>query len=260
MESVLELQNLRAGYGGDDVLKGISVSQARGRNLCVLGPNGSGKSTLLKVLAGVLPYEGSALICGEEIAAMKRRELSRQVALMGQLEGAAFPYSVYETVLLGRYGRSKRGLFSGWTEEDRAAAEEYLRETDLWELRETPIIELSGGQLQRVFFARTLVQEPSVILLDEPTNHLDLRYQAELLRLLLDWSRREGHSLVGVLHDINMALQLADDLLLLKEGEVAAFGPAEDVLTPALLEKVYGIDVAGYMAGALRRWQQIEEG
>ena len=255
----LELDGVFAGYGENPVLKGISFSLEEGRRLAVLGPNGSGKTTLLRVLDGLLDWRGKLKILGKDASGMKREELAKSVAMMSQFSGASLPYTVEETVLMGRYVHMPRGIFAGPGEKDRRAARECIRAAGLsgWENRR--VTELSGGQLQRVFLARTLAQEPSVILLDEPTSHLDLKYQTELMDYLKNWGQQPGHTVVGVLHDINLALRLADTFLFIKEGKILAFG-GKEILTPYLLDETYGMDVAAYMREAADRMEEIING
>lgn len=255
---MIELSHAAASYGDFPVLRDISFPLAQGSNLSIVGPNGSGKTTLLRLLAGLLPYTGSATLSGREIRDFTPRELSREFAFMEQITAPGFSYSVYETVLLGRYGQSHSGLFSHWSQEDHAATRAALKESGLWELQKIPITQLSGGQLQRVFFAQTLVQNPRIILLDEPTNHLDLRYQRELVQQLNQWTKATGGSVIGVLHDISTAMELADDVLLLHEGKIFAFGPTREVLTRENLLQVYEIDVVEHMLSTLERWKTLK--
>lgn len=120
------------------------------------------------------------------------------------------------------------------------------------------VTKLSGGQLRRVFLAGTLAQQPDIILLDEPTNHLDLKYQIELIEYLKKWSSEGSRAVVGVLHDVNLAMRLSDNLMVMKDGEIKAWGKTGEVVTDSLLENVYEIDVAGYMRESLKRWEVIK--
>ena len=251
---MLRAEHLTCGYGGAPVVKDVSFAVQAGERLCVLGPNGCGKTTLLRALAGLLPHEGTVTVCGTEAKKLSRRELARRVALMSQLSPVYFSYTVYETVAMGRYARRERRLLDRDDEEDRRVTRESLERTGLWALRDRTVTELSGGQLQRVFLARTFAQDPAVILLDEPTNHLDLKYQVELTEGLRAWSERGGRCVVGVFHDVNLALGFASRVLVLENGGVLADCPPRD-LDRALLNRVYGLDVAGYMRENLRRWE-----
>lgn len=250
---MLEVAHLSCGYGGAPVIKDVSFRVEEGKRLCILGPNGCGKTTLLRGLVGILPMEGSVKVQGADLKGMSAREKGKKIALMSQLSALYFSYTVYETVMLGRYVHQKKGIFFGETEEDRRIVEECLRRTGILELKDRLITELSGGQLQRVFLARAFAQEPQVILLDEPTNHLDLKYQLELIENLKEWAGREGHCVVGVLHDINLALSFADVVLLMEEGTVKVCETVEN-FDLSLLSRTYQIDVHKFMQDSFKRW------
>ena len=255
--TMLKVEHLTCGYGGAPVVKDLSFEVPAGGRLCILGPNGCGKTTLLRALAGLLPHEGKVTAEGRDLAAMDRRQLARTVALLSQISSVYFSYTVYETVLMGRYAHQTGGAFSGPGPEDRAIALECMERTGVADLRDRQVTELSGGQLQRVFLARTFAQQPRIILLDEPTNHLDLKYQVELVQELKAWVAGESRCVVGVLHDVNLALDLADLFLLMEEGRARYFGPAAE-FDPAALNRVYQMDVGGYMRRSLQRWEELE--
>ena len=263
----LELAGVTAGYGQEPVLKNISLSVQEGQRLAVLGRNGSGKTTLLRVIAGLLPCSGRVRICGADARELKREELARRVAMMSQFAGASLPYTVEETVRMGRYVHQPSGFLSGMfsgflsgaQEKDREVTDACIRAAGLWEKRSSLVTELSGGQLQRVFLARALAQEPLVMLLDEPTSHMDLKYQTGLVDYLKKWGEETGHTVVGVLHDISLALRLADRFCFLKDGQVLACGDAS-VITPELLEETYEMDVAAWMKESAGRMEEILNG
>ena len=250
---MLKVEHLTCGYNGPPVVKDVSFEVREGERLCILGPNGCGKTTLLRALSGLLPCEGTVTIMETELRRLSPRQRAKKLALMSQLSPVSFDYTVYEAVMLGRYAHRGSGLLTRESAADRRAVEESLRRTGVWEMRDKLVTELSGGQLQRVFLARTFAQEPHIIVLDEPTNHLDLRCQAELLDSLRAWASAGGHCVVGVFHDINLALSFADALLLLDEGSVLAYKRTEQ-LDLALLNDLYGMDVGGHMKTMLRRW------
>jgi iron complex transport system ATP-binding protein len=238
------------------VIKNITLEAGPGDFLCIVGPNGSGKSTLLRAIARLIPCRGSVTVDGRDTGALKRGELAKKIALLGQASQFYFPYTVYETAALGRYAYGK-GFLPGLGKEDREIIDKTLRRLELDSLADIPITMLSGGQLQRVFLARTLVQNPAIILLDEPTNHLDLKYQVELLRYLGNWAGEAGGIVIAVLHDLNLARSFAGRIILLDGGEMKAAGTAADVLQSPALEAAYGMDISAFMRSTLKRWESL---
>ena len=231
---MLELHNVCCGYGSGDVLQNINLKVAAGEFLCIAGPNGCGKSTLLKAIARLLPYRGAITINGKEINALTQKELARHTALLGQASPLYFPYTVYDTVAMGRYAHSK-GWWGGLDKTDRAAIANALAALGLDGLSDALISELSGGQLQRVFLARTLAQEPRLILLDEPTNHLDIKNQIVLLDYLSAWVKENGRAVAAVFHDLSLARRYGSAAALMAEGKIIAHGAAADVFSDSAI-------------------------
>lgn len=250
---MLSVEHLYCGYGKTQVIHDLSFQVAVGERLCILGPNGCGKTTLLRALAGVLPWQGYIEADGAALHGLAPKQRAKKIAMMSQFSRTAFDYTVYEAVMLGRYAHRSESLFPVETAADRNAVEDALRRTGVWELRERAVTRLSGGQLQRVFLARTFAQEPQIILLDEPANHLDPRYQAELLENLRDWTSDKRRCVVGVFHDISLALAFADTVLLLEEGRALACSPLE-TLDFRLFDRLYGMEVRNYMKQLYGRW------
>lgn len=253
---MLTLNNVSAGYGGVDVVKNVSFKINGGENLSIVGPNGCGKTTLLKAIANLLPFKGEIAIENKSFSKMNRREISLKIAMMSQQQGLYFAYSVFDTVMMGRYLHLKDRFLARPTQQDKELVLESLKAVGLADEKDKMITKLSGGQLQRVFLARTLVQQPDIILLDEPTNHLDLKCQIELIEYLKTWSHEGNRAVVGVLHDINMAMRLSDRILVMKEGQIQALGNADEIISSGHLDKVYELDVARYMRSSLERWRQ----
>ena len=253
----IRLENVSAGYGRGagyvPVLDKIDLAIPEGSSIAILGANGSGKTTLLRTMAGMLPYEGHVMLGAQELQVLKRREIASCLAMMMQVSETYFSYTVRETVLLGRYVRIKPGRAA--THEDLEKVEACLRITGLTEQADHPLSELSGGQLQRVFLARTLAQETPVILLDEPTNHLDLKVQSDMMEYLDSWSKEPGHTLIGVYHDINLALAMADTLVVLKDGRIIACGSYEEIRARNALDQAFDMDIASYMKKQYERWE-----
>jgi len=251
---MLEVKNLSAGYNDTDVICNINFKAERGESLCILGPNGSGKSTLLKSIARIIDYRGFVLVNGEDIRAVSRKELAKKIALLTQSAQVFFPYTVYETVSMGRYAYSQ-GFLKNLSAEDGVVIEDILKKLDIWNNKDCMIDELSGGELQRVFLARTLAQSPDLILLDEPSNHLDLKHQIELLKFLKEWVKENNKTLISVFHDLNLARLFGDTAVVLNNGTLSASGKIEDVLKSGILSDVYGVDIRGFMQESFEKWK-----
>lgn len=251
---MLRAEHITCGYGGKPVVRDLSFSAQTGQIFCILGANGCGKTTLLRAVAGLLPCTGTVTAAGLDLRTAPRRQAAQTIAFLSQLSNLYFSYTVYQTVEMGRYAHRPAGLLGGAAPGDSAVVRACLEQTGLWPLRDKPITALSGGQLQRVFLARVFAQDPKIILLDEPTNHLDLKYQIELMEQLRRWVSQGERCVVGVLHDVNLALNYADQLLLMQDGQALCQTATSD-LDPALLDQIYGLDVRSYMRHALKRWE-----
>lgn len=226
-------------YGGQIVLDGVGLVAEPGTAVGLIGPNGSGKSTLLRLLYRALrPRSGVVAIDDTPVEALRGRALAARLAVVAQESPAETPITVAETVLLGRAPWA--GALHGYSRADRIAAAAALARVGARHLADRPYTALSGGERQRVLIARALAQQADHLLLDEPTNHLDIGYQHELLGLIRDLT---ATTTLVVLHDLNLAARYCDRLVLLHRGRVAAAGPVEEVLTPAVLEPVYGVSV-----------------
>ncbi|WP_010255955.1 ABC transporter ATP-binding protein [Treponema primitia] len=251
---MLEIKNLYSGYDGVDVIHDISLRAEKGEFLCILGPNGCGKSTLLKSIARILSYRGNIIVDNREVSSYNRRDLAKKIALMGQNSEIYFPYSVYDTVSLGRYAHTE-GFLKSLSVEDREIITDILKQLGIFNEKDRMINELSGGQLQRVFLARTLAQNPDIILLDEPTNHLDLKHQVELLQYLISWAKANNRTVIGVLHDLNLARSFADTTTIMADGKLISYGDPETVLNGETLKAVYGMDIRKFMLESLENWR-----
>jgi len=255
---VLEIKDLCCGYDGVDIVKNIDLNVSKGDNLCIVGPNGSGKSTLLKAIGNVIDYSGSIKLDSKEVSNFSRKDLAKKIALMGQMSQLYFSYSVYDTVSLGRYAHST-GVLKSLTKEDKEIIIDVLNRVGLYDMKDKMIDELSGGQLQRVFLARTLAQDPDIILLDEPTNHLDLKHQIELLNYLTEWAKENNKTVIGVLHDLNLVQYFGDNVAIIHRGELVSYGRPNKVLDGETLYNIYDIDIRSFMLESLEKWKSTSQ-
>lgn len=251
---MLEIKNLYCGYNGVDIIKSVNVKVKRGQNISIVGPNGCGKTTLLKSIARLIDYKGSITLDGEEVKGIKRKTLAKKVALMTQSSEVYFPYSVFETVALGRYAHLT-GVFTTLSKSDEDIVIQCIKNVGLYEYKDRLISELSGGQLQRVYLARAFAQEPDIILLDEPTNHLDLKCQVEILQYINKWTKDNNKTVIGVLHDLNLVQMFSEEVIMIKEGQIVANGKTKDILDEESLKEVYGINIKSFMIEALEKWR-----
>jgi iron complex transport system ATP-binding protein len=238
----LRLRDVHFSYGGPEVLAGIDLEVDAGELVAVLGPNGAGKTTLVRIATGGLaPSRGSVSLFGNPLGELPRRERARRVAVVPQESRAVFDFTVREIVRMGR--APHLGLLGIEGPADRDAAEEAMRETDLLELADHRMAELSGGEKQRVLIARALAQGSPLLLLDEPTAYLDIRHRLEVYRLARDLRASRGLTVLSVSHDINLAARFCPRVVLLHRGRVLADGPASEVITSGSLREVYGTEV-----------------
>jgi iron complex transport system ATP-binding protein len=236
----LRAEGLSCGYGRGlpDVLAGVSLDVHAGAVLALLGPNGSGKTTLLRTLARLLPPRaGSVRLEGEDVWKRGRTWAHRRIAIALQDDPGDARLTIDEVVRLGR--AAHRGWWLPMTVEDEAVVDRMLELTRLTSMRHRTVDALSAGEWQRVTLARSLAQEPSVLLLDEPTAHLDWNYQIEILDLVDRLAHEEGLAVMVSLHDLNQASTWADRIALLAEGSLLAEGEPEAVLTPEILARAY---------------------
>ena len=269
----IDLKNVSAGYEKNNfILSDISVSIGSGGIWGILGPNGSGKTTLLRVLSGVLPYSGEITLGingGTALSTLSKRNLARYISMMSQFSPVYFSYSVYETVMLGRYSHSGYSLgemLGRSSAHDKETVQNALDAVGMSDAMNRQLSSLSGGQLQRVMLARVIAQETPVILLDEPTNHLDIKYHVELMSYLKTWS--EGHTetpestyrntVISVFHDIGTAASVSDNMILMKDGKLIKTGVTGKVLTKDILNEIYDVDVLSHYSKIYERLRLIE--
>ena len=247
MTSALTGDTLVLGYQRTIVVHGVSVELRPGLVTALIGPNGSGKSTVLRALARLHRVESGSVRLrhdtGEfaDAAPLSARDFARRVTLLSQSRPHPSGLAVRDVVAFGRHPHRRR--FAAFTDADRAAIDHAMKLTGIAPMAGRPVDHLSGGELQRVWLATCLAQDTGVLLLDEPTNHLDLRYQVEILDLVRALADGSGTALGVVLHDLDQAAAVADEVVLLHQGRIRAAGPPADVLTSEHLSEVYGLPV-----------------
>lgn len=231
---------LTLGYGTHVVAEGLTVTIPDGKFTAIIGPNGCGKSTLLRTLSRLMkPTAGNVWLDGQEIHRFATKEVARRIGLLAQNASAPGDISVAELVARGRYPHQP--MFTRWREEDQLAVTSAMRATNIQDLADQPVDTLSGGQRQRAWIAMVLAQETSIMLLDEPTTWLDISHQIDLLELLSDLNREKGYTLAAVLHDLNQACRYATHLIALRDGKIVAEGAPKEIVTPELIEAIYGL-------------------
>ena len=235
MNTALQAVDVSASLGGVEVLRGVNIRFVAGRWTSIVGPNGAGKSTLLKALAQVISYQGDVKLQGQSALRLGARVRARQLAWMGQSEGAGDGLAVYDVVMLGRLPHQSWLASPG--PQDCAAVEQALRTTQAWDLRSRVLAQLSGGERQRVLLARALAVQAHVLLLDEPLNNLDPPHQADCLVLARQLAS-EGKTVISALHEITGALQ-SDDMVIMAAGRVLHHGSCSDPVTHRALEQVF---------------------
>lgn len=239
---MLEALGLTLGYDREPVVRELTLTLARGQFLGLVGPNGSGKSTVVRALSRVLPpLRGQVLLDGVNIQRLRTRELARRLAVVRQEGGVGFEFTVREVVLMGRAPHLSR--FGIERSRDYEIAEECMAVTGTAVFADRPITSLSGGERQRCMIARALAQEPEVLLLDEPTAHLDIAHQIEILDLARRLTSQQPLATMVVLHDLNLASQYCDQLLLMAGGRAMAHGSPGEVVSEAHIRAAYGADV-----------------
>jgi iron complex transport system ATP-binding protein len=242
MEQAISVENVSHAFDKRTILHDLQFQVEAGRFFIIIGPNGSGKTTLLKVLAGLLPLQSGHLeILAHPIGSYSPRNLARRIAYVPQSVPVEFPFTVTQVVLMGR--APHLGLLGFESEADLTLARRAMAFTDVDRLADRRLDQLSGGEQQRVFIARAICQQPSVILLDEPTAALDMAHQVRVMDLMERLKSQEGVTVVMVSHDLNLAAMYADHILLMDNGHMACLGTPQEVLQFNRLETVYGCTV-----------------
>ncbi|PRR78254.1 putative siderophore transport system ATP-binding protein YusV [Clostridium liquoris] len=235
----INIENLNCSYGDKVILNNININFEKNKFHSIIGPNGSGKTTLLKNILRVLPVENKCIyIDSKDVNSFKSKDFAKKLSSVPQNTNIDFDFSVMDIVLMGRTPYLKR--FESEKENDIKIVKEAMEMTNTWDLKDKSINELSGGERQRVIIARALSQESEIMLLDEPISNLDIQHQIEILDTIKYLNRNV--TIIAVLHDLNLAAQYSDSLILLKDGKVLSHGAVEEVLTEKNIRDAYNID------------------
>jgi iron complex transport system ATP-binding protein len=237
----LSIKNVSFNYESTEILQDVTFEVTEGSLFGILGPNGSGKSTLLKCIDLLLkPKKGVILLDEVNLFSNDRRAIAKQIGLVPQKDNSLYPFSVFETILMGRTPYIER--LGGESSTDLKAVENAIAQMGIEHLSERTVTELSGGEMQRVIIARALAQEPQILLLDEPTLHLDVNHQLDLLSLVEKLTFEKKLITVLVTHDLNFASRYCNKLILLNSGKICAVGGPMDVLTPDNILEVFKVN------------------
>ena len=243
MAAALKIENLNFAYGPEPVLKEIDLLIEDGDFIGIVGPNGSGKTTLLKNICRTLPAGGGrVLLKGKPVAELPAREIAKRLAVVPQELTAAFPFTVWEMVSMGRH--PYMGRFASLSPEDKQIVKQALNEVGLTPLSGRFYSQLSGGEKQKVLIAQALAQQTDILLLDEPTSHLDISHQLEVMNLVTGLNQERGHTIIAVMHDLNLAANFCRKIILLRSGRIFQYGPTAAVLTADNLSELFQTEVA----------------
>ena len=243
--ALIEAQGVSLSIDGADILRGVSLAMRPGEILGLIGPNGAGKTTLLKVLGGLVrPSAGSVRLMGRPLAQIGPREVARAVASVPQVSASEFAFTASEIVLMGRSPHLGRFQIEG--SHDREVALDAMRLMGIDDLADRFITTLSGGERQRVFIARALAQEPRALLLDEPTANLDVKHQLDVFGVVSRLAHQDGLAVAAAIHDLDLAAEFCDRLVLLSRGSILAEGAPEAALTAEHLAEAFGVQARTY--------------
>ncbi|MBN2898953.1 MAG: ABC transporter ATP-binding protein [Clostridia bacterium] len=237
--NLIEIRDLNWHYGDKMILQDVSLSIKRGNFYAIVGPNGSGKTTLLKnILRHLEPEKEAIFVDGKDLMAYSHKGLALQLSAVPQNTQIAYDFSVHEVVMMGRSAHIRR--FSSSTKQDDDIVKGAMMITDTWHLKDASVLEISGGERQRVIIARAIAQESQIMVLDEPIANLDINHQIQVLDTVKKLCVEKGLTVITVLHDLNIAGQYADEIILVKDGAILDKGAPELVLREELIAAVYG--------------------
>lgn len=251
---MLSVNNLKVKLDNKIILNDISFNIKSNDMFMIIGPNGSGKTTILKSIMGDIKYTGNIKLKNGDIRKIRISDISKKIGVLMQNNNLEFENTVYDIVSLGRYTHIK-DVFGSLTKIDKEMIEEAMNLTDISGLRDSSINNISGGELQRVFLALVLAQDPNILILDEPTNHLDLKHQIDMFDILKQWSQKKDKAIIAIIHDLNLAYKYGTKALLIKEGKTVACDDVKNSLTKDNLKETYDTDVFEWMQILLKNWK-----
>jgi iron complex transport system ATP-binding protein len=239
MKEFLKVNSISYGYGNTFILEEISFSVAQGEFLGIIGPNGAGKTTLLKTINRILvPQKGEIFLEKLNLQHLSLKHIAQKISIVGQDIQLSFSLSVLDLVLMGRFPHVER--FKKETKQDLEIVHQCLELTQTEDLANRQFSQLSAGERQRVILAKALAQQPQLLLLDEPTAHLDIGHQIKMFDLLVKLNQQKQLTIIIVLHDLNLAAEYCETLILLEQGKIISYGNCWDVLQFANIERAYG--------------------
>ncbi|WP_192930265.1 ABC transporter ATP-binding protein [Alkaliphilus pronyensis] len=242
MQKSIKASNITFKYDEATIINNITFQIEKNSFITIIGPNGSGKSTLLKLLASNLKPQGGTIVLNDiSLTQYSTKGLAMEMAVVPQDTAISYDFNVMDIVLMGRNPHIKR--FSKETHHDLEKVKDAMVATNTWHLRDRSINEISGGERQRAIIAKAIAQESKVILLDEPTSSLDIHHQLEVLELLKSINKKQGVTIIAVLHDINLAARYSEEIILLHKGCLVTMGKTEEVLTVEALKKAYAMEM-----------------
>lgn len=239
MHNILTAQNIKVTINGKEIVHGLDFGIPEGRITAIIGPNGCGKSTTLKAICRLIPCTGSVEYAQQDIKNFSRRDFAKIIAILTQSPQAPADLTVRDLVEMGRFPH--RSLFGGGGKDDKEHVDWALKEANLTQFQERLLVTLSGGERQRAWIAMALAQRPKVLFLDEPTTYLDISHQLEVMQLLARLNKELGITIVMVIHELNHAIQYADHVIVIKQGELVTSGDPRGIITPGLLDKVFNV-------------------
>lgn len=238
----LRAEELVFSYNHKPILDGVDLALLPGEMVGLVGPNGAGKSTLVNLLSrALMPQRGHVWLDDRTLDQLSPDQVARRVAVVPQVFEVPNGFTAFEIVMMGR--TPHLGWFKSESARDGEIARAAMQATGTWHLANRLVTKLSGGERQRVVFARALAQEPQILLLDEPTAHLDVAHQIEVMEIARKLKNERALAILGVFHDLNLAAQYCDRIILLKDGRVFAAGAPASVITADILRAVYGIEM-----------------